>query len=207
MGREVSKQPPWSIETSTSTAWRFIRASWSRLITYGARAPCTSTAPITRSAMGSMSSIASVDEYTVEARPPKATSSSRRRSMLRSNTNTSASMPIAMNAAFWPTTPPPITSTVAAATPGTPPSSTPPPAHRLLEEERPGLRGDLARHLRHRREERQAALGVHHSLVRDAGGAGAREALGQLRVGRQVQVGEERVLRPEGATPPRAGAP
>jgi hypothetical protein len=68
-----------------------------------------------------------VDEYTVDARPPKATSSSRSRSMLRSKTKTSASMPIAMKAAFSPTTPPPITSTVAAATPGTPPSSTPRP--------------------------------------------------------------------------------
>ncbi len=47
--------------------------------------------------------------------------------MLRSYTNTSASMPIAMNAAFWPTTPPPMIITVAAATPGTPPSSTPRP--------------------------------------------------------------------------------
>ena len=47
--------------------------------------------------------------------------------MLRSNTNTSASMPIAMAAALKPTTPPPITITFAAATPGTPPSSTPRP--------------------------------------------------------------------------------
>ena len=47
--------------------------------------------------------------------------------MLRSNTNTSASMPMAMKAAFMPTTPPPITSTLAAATPGTPASSTPRP--------------------------------------------------------------------------------
>ncbi len=47
--------------------------------------------------------------------------------MLRSKTNTSASIPIAMKAAFMPTTPPPITITVAAATPGTPPSSTPRP--------------------------------------------------------------------------------
>jgi hypothetical protein len=93
----------------------------------GARAPCTSTAPITRSASGSICSIASADECTVEARPPNATSSSRNRSIERSNTNTSACIPIAMNAAFLPTTPPPITSTVAAATPGTPPRRIPLP--------------------------------------------------------------------------------
>ena len=47
--------------------------------------------------------------------------------MERSNTNTSASMPMAMKAAFMPTTPPPMMSTVAAATPGTPPSRIPRP--------------------------------------------------------------------------------
>ena len=47
--------------------------------------------------------------------------------MFVSNTKTSASIPIAMKAAFIPTTPPPITITVAAGTPGTPPSSTPRP--------------------------------------------------------------------------------
>ncbi len=36
---EVSKHPPWSIDTSTSTARFFISPSWSRFTTYGARAP------------------------------------------------------------------------------------------------------------------------------------------------------------------------
>ena len=44
-----------------------------------------------------------------------------------SKTKTSASIPIAMKAAFMPTTPPPITITLAAATPGTPPSRMPRP--------------------------------------------------------------------------------
>ena len=127
VGFEVSKQPPWSIATSTSTALRFISFSCSRLITCGALAPWTSTAPITRSTRGSISSIASVEENTVEARPAKATSSSRRRSIERSNTNTSASIPIAIEAALKPTAPPPITITLAAATPGTPPSRIPRP--------------------------------------------------------------------------------
>ena len=63
----------------------------------------------------------------MEARPPKATSSSRSRSMERSKTKTSACMPIAICAALKPTAPPPMTMTLAAATPGTPPSRTPRP--------------------------------------------------------------------------------
>ena len=61
VGLEVSKQPPWSIETSTSTAPFFISLSCSRRITYGAFAPWTSTAPITRSTSGRRFSMSSVD--------------------------------------------------------------------------------------------------------------------------------------------------
>ena len=49
VGRDVSKQPPWSMEMSTSTALRFMSASWARVITRGAFAPRTRTAPMTRS--------------------------------------------------------------------------------------------------------------------------------------------------------------
>ena len=104
-----------------------ISASWLRRITYGARSPTTSTAPITRSVRGSISSIASVEENTVEQRPPSATSSSRSRSIDTSKMNTSAPMPIATAAAFMPTLPPPMIITFAAATPGTPPTRTPRP--------------------------------------------------------------------------------
>src|SRR3954451_23440981 len=215
VGRDVSKQPPWSMETSTSTAWRFISFSWARVTTCGARAPATSTAPMTRSASARCSSIASVDAKQVSARPPKATSSSRRRSMLRSKTVTSASMPMAMNAAFIPTTPPPMTITFAAATPGTPPSSTPrppsgfsttnaparapaqtppAPAERLLEHERARLVGDLAGHLAHRREQRQAPVRVLDRLVGDADGARLAQASREVGSGREVEVCEERVL-------------
>ena len=86
VGREVSKQPPWSIETSTSTAFSFISFSCSRLTTCGALAPWTSTAPITRSASESIRSTFSVVEKTVDARLLSRKSSSRRRSMLRSKT-------------------------------------------------------------------------------------------------------------------------
>ena len=172
---------------------RFISPSCSRVTTCGARPPWTSTAPITRSASGSISSIASVEEYTVEARPPNATSSSRSRSIERSNTNTSACMPIAMKAAFIPTTPPPITSTVAAATPGTPPSRMPAPAERLLQHEGAGLRGDLAGHLAHRRQQRQPPLVVLDRLIGDARRARLLQPARQLGLGRQMQVGEERL--------------
>ena len=39
VGREVSKQPPWSIDTSTSTEPGFIRDRWERFTSFGAAAP------------------------------------------------------------------------------------------------------------------------------------------------------------------------
>src|ERR1700761_6444847 len=105
-------------------------------------------------------------------------SSSRRRSIERSRTVTSAPRPAAIRAALAPTMPPPITSTLPAATPGTPPRRTPePPAGR------PSMKAP--------------AGGVGDRLVGDAGRAGVDQALGQLGVGRQVQVGEEGVARLE----------
>jgi hypothetical protein len=80
--------------------------------------------------------------------------------------------------------------TVAAATPGTPPSST----QRPLEEERPGLGGDLAGDLAHRRQQRQSPALVDDGLVGDAGGAGLGQTARQLGVGRQVQVGEQQMV-------------
>ena len=64
-------------------------------------------------------------------------------------------------------------------------------AERLLEHERAGLRGDLARDLAHRREQRQAAQVILDGLVGDARRAAGDEPLRLLGVGREVQVGEE----------------
>ena len=50
MGRDVSKQPPWSIATSTITVPGCISRSMSRVTSFGALAPGISTEPITRSA-------------------------------------------------------------------------------------------------------------------------------------------------------------
>ena len=67
-------------------------------------------------------------------------------------------MPIAMKAAFMPTTPPPITMHVRRRHTGHAAEQDAAAAERLLEHERAGLRGDLAGHLRHRREQRQPAV-------------------------------------------------
>ena len=50
VGRESSKQPPWSIAMSTSTEPGFICATSRCDTSFGALAPGTSTAPMTRSA-------------------------------------------------------------------------------------------------------------------------------------------------------------
>ena len=68
-------------------------------------------------------------------------------------------------------------------------------AQRLLEEERPRLGRDLARHLAHRGEQRQAALAVLHRLVGHADRAALLQAPRQVGGGREVQVGEQGVLR------------
>ena len=74
-------------------------------------------------------------------------------------------------------------------------------AERLLEHERAGLRGDLARDLAHRRQQRQPPAAVLDRLVGDAGRADSIRPARQLGVGREVQVGEERVARAAAARP------
>ena len=72
----------------------------SRVTSLGARAPCTSTAPITRSASLIASSTCSVFDIATVARPSSIGSSSRMRSIERSSTQTSACMPTAISAAL-----------------------------------------------------------------------------------------------------------
>ncbi len=69
VGREPSKQPPWSMAMSTSTEPGFIRATSSSLTSVGALAPGISTAPITRSARSTSCSIAYAVETSVVRRP------------------------------------------------------------------------------------------------------------------------------------------
>ena len=69
----------------------------------------------------------------------------------------------------------------------------PPAAERLLEHERACLRRDLARHLRHRCEQRQPPARVLDRLVRHADRPGGHQAERQLRIRGEVEVGEQRV--------------
>ncbi len=139
-----------------------------------------------------MFSIASVLENTVDARPPKMTSSSRRRSMFVSNTKTSASIPIAMKAAFIPTTPPPMTITFAAGTPGTPPRRTPRPPSGRSSMNAPAWVAILPA---------TSLIGassgscpsVLDGLVRDRDGAGLAQPPRQLGRRREMQVREEQL--------------
>src|SRR5690606_14453848 len=96
-------------------------------ISFGAAAPGTSTAPITRSALRTRSSTASRLAYRVWMRLPYWASSRRSASMRVSSTLTWAPRPTAMASAWLPTTPAPRMVTRPAGTPGTPPSSTPRP--------------------------------------------------------------------------------
>ena len=68
---DVSKQPPWSIATSTITERGFIRPSVSRVTRCGATAPGTSTAPMTTSASRSSSSRMIASDIRIRAREPK----------------------------------------------------------------------------------------------------------------------------------------
>jgi len=134
VGRESSKQPPWSIAMSTRTEPSFIPATISLVTRRGARAPGISTDPITRSASVTCWRIASADDVSCFTRPCHRQPTMRSFSRLVSSTVTSAPMPSAMFAAFWPATPPPSTTTRALATPPMPPMRTPrPPWGRMSE--------------------------------------------------------------------------
>ena len=184
--------PPWSTATSTMTARGFIARTMSSLTTTGARPPATSTAPINRSQSMTLRSIAPRLEASVMIRPRWIWSTQRRRSRFLSMSTTSASMPAAIHAAFQPTLPAPITTTFAGRTPGAPPISTPAAALVPLEEVGALLRrqppGDLAHRCQQRAGRRRRAA----RSRRPARRAGGDERLGDLGIGGEVQVGEQR---------------
>src|SRR5512132_2324888 len=179
---------------STSTDPGRICFTSSALTRCGARAPGTSTAPITRSASVTSRSIASREDVRVWIRPCQMRSISRSRSTSLSITTTSASIPAAICAAFPPAIPPPSTTTLAGMTPEAPPIRTP---RRPLEV----LRSLLGRHpagdLRHRRQQRQPAVRGLDRLVRHGADPPIHEEPGQLLIGGEVEVGEEHVIRAE----------
>ena len=67
------------------------------------------------------------------------------------------------------------------------------PALLHLQAMRAGLDGHAAGDLAHRRQQRQAAAHARHRLVGDRRDARGHQGLGLLGVGRQVQIGEERL--------------
>src|SRR5919106_1489848 len=112
---------------STITAPGFIPLMISSVTTFGARAPGTSTAPMTRSACVAISSTTSRFDMSVRMRPLWMRSTSRSLAMFVSRMMTSASIPCAIQAAFIPDMPAPMTTTLAGATPDTPPMRIPRP--------------------------------------------------------------------------------
>ena len=68
-----------------------------------------------------------------------------------------------------------------------------------LQELGPHLRGQPSGDLGHGGQERQRAVGLLHRLVGDARRPGAEQRLGHVRVGREVEVGEQREVGPEQA--------
>ena len=65
------------------------------------------------------------------------------------------------------------------------------PALRLLQRMRPDLRREATGDLGHRRQQRQAAIGAGHRLIGDAGRARGHEIARLLKIGREMQVGEQ----------------
>ena len=177
--------------TSTSTALALISLSCSRRTTWGARAPWTRTARSRgRLAAASPRSRGGGGKHGRD-QPAERHVELARSSIDLSYTNTSDSIPIAMNAAFIPTTPPTMITTVARADPGTPAQQDAAPADGFSSKNAPAwvaiLPGDLA----HRRQQRQPPARILDGLVGDADRAALLQRLRQIGIGRQVQVGEQ----------------
>ena len=68
------------------------------------------------------------------------------------------------------------------------------PAIGLLQRPGPDLRCQLARHFRHRGQQRQTAAIIGHGLVGDAGDTRSQQLGGLGRIGREVQVGEQNLI-------------
>jgi hypothetical protein len=73
----------------------------------------------------------------------------------------------------------------------------PAPAQELPQVVRAHLRRHAARHLAHRREQRQVAVLELHRLVRHRGGAGLKQPLGERPVRGEVQLGKEQQVFPQ----------
>ena len=112
-------------------------------------------------------------------------------------TVTVAPIPALINAALVPATPPPSTTTSAGGTPGTPPSSTPRPPFSFSRQRAPTCGAMRPGDLRHRREQRERALGARHRLVGNRDDPRGHQFGGLFRIGGQMQIGEEDLSLPE----------
>ena len=155
VGCEVSKQPPWSIATSTTTAPAFMRAIISRVTSLGASAPGISTAPITRSASATEAAICEARGHQ-QADPARedlvevahAVDRALEDRHLRAEPERDDRGVVADDAAAD-------DHDLAGGDAGHAAEQQPAAAERLLEEVGAGLRREPARDLRHRREQRQ----------------------------------------------------
>ena len=75
--------------------------------------------------------------------------------------------------------------------------------------QRPGanLRGQTARHFGHRRQQRQAATVVGHGFIGDRGDARGQQISGLFRIGRKVQIGEQKLARTQALAFDRPAVP
>ena len=177
VGWLVSKQPPWSMEMSTSTAPALHRPQ------HGAshELRCGGTGNEHRAdhevgiAHQPLDRLRSSNTPSAGLRP-KRSDSSRRRSSDRSTMVTSARMPTAISAACLPATPPPRITTFAGGTPGTPPSRHSEAAVSLLQARGAHLDGHAAGDFAHRRQQRQRAVRRSHGLVGNRGRTGLHQA-------------------------------
>ena len=112
---------------------------------------------------------------------------------------TSASMPAAIHAAFHPTLPAPSTTTLGRPHARRPTHQHTAPAVVALEEVGAHLRRQPPGDLAHRRQQRQRAVVELHGLVGDRRRAGRDQRPGDVRVGGEVEVREQRQIRTQEA--------
>ena len=132
-------------------------------------------------------------EYTVFSWLAKIEDSSRRRLTERSTTVTSARRPTAISAAWVPDTPPPRIDDLGGRHAGHAAEQHAESAVGLLQAIGAHLHRHAARDFAHGREQRQRPVRRGHGLIGDGGGAGGHQRLGLFAVGRQVQIGEQRL--------------
>ena len=203
----VSKHPPWSTATSTTTLPGFIAPSISRVTSFGAEAPGISTAPTRTSARPSaamrlwwlLDSVVSIAvEDVVEPSHPievrfedghPGAETERHLGRIQADDSATEDDHVAWRHAGH------------AGKQGTPAS------HHALQVVGAHQDRHAARHLGHGRQERQAAVLVGDRLVGDSGDLALTQQLGQLRQRGQVQVGEESLTLAAADRTPARSAP